>query len=301
MPKLSVCITTFERWESCHETLKSIHNQSEKDIEIILVDDCSPTRMPEALRSYIKDWTVVYIRHEENRGLSTARNTAIQHSSGKYFSFCDDDDTWPRDMASRMLEVMKKAPSDVKLAVVLDESRKYSCHSILSGYPSLISVMKNGFTPPVSSQIYRTEILNKCGGYSENIKSGVDHDLWISLAEFDPNVAVCWGESANICDDFSAVRLTTIESKRRKNIHHSLNVWEPKIVRIFGMEFYKYFKESYKQYLNFNFFVKAVHNKNYIDAIWRVVKYNLYSVIFSKVYLKLSGQRQCNTFPRFYD
>ena len=91
---VSVCITTFNRKELLWLTLKSILDQTYKNIEIIIVDDCSIDGTQFLVENEILklDPRIKYIRHTENNGLAFARNTAIFNAKGKYFTFCDDDD-----------------------------------------------------------------------------------------------------------------------------------------------------------------------------------------------------------------
>mgnify|MGYP001582043826 CR=1 FL=1 len=76
---VSVIITTFNRPELLKRALKSVYNQTYKEYEIIVVDDCSENPVEGA------------IRHEVNKGLSAARNTGIKAAKGEYIVCLDDD------------------------------------------------------------------------------------------------------------------------------------------------------------------------------------------------------------------
>jgi glycosyltransferase involved in cell wall biosynthesis len=299
MPKLSICVTTYNRWSSCVTTLSSLVEQSYKQIEIILVDDCSTQAMPVHVEDFIKNNNIIYVRHKVNKGLAAARNTAIELSTGEFFSFCDDDDKWPTDLAIQLLETIQHAPSGVSIALALSGNRRCpSCLEIFNNYPKLSNVIRSGFTPPVGSQLYITSLLQKVGGYNIKVRSGVDHDLWISLAMFNPSVAVSWRGGADCSNDTMSNRLTTVEATRRKHIAESLLIWKPKIVDVFGENFYRHFCQSYKINMDYNFFVMNIRNRRFIKAILKL-NLNIITVIFKKILDKSLGVQHCNNFPRF--
>jgi len=65
--------------------------QSGVDLEIIVVDDCSPDGSMEVIRTF-EDSRIRIFRHDRNRGLAAARNTGIEAAAGKYIAFLDSDD-----------------------------------------------------------------------------------------------------------------------------------------------------------------------------------------------------------------
>lgn len=73
------------------DALESLLSQTIKEINIIIVDDCSTDNTASIVRSY-KDPRITLLHHEVNSGLSASRNTAINHGSAKYVSFLDGDD-----------------------------------------------------------------------------------------------------------------------------------------------------------------------------------------------------------------
>ncbi len=93
-PKVSVIIPVYNRAHIIMNTLDSIINQSYKNIEVIIVDDCSSDS--EQLRQVIENYhiNIVYIRHRKNLHGGAARNTGIEASSGDYIAFLDSDDLW---------------------------------------------------------------------------------------------------------------------------------------------------------------------------------------------------------------
>lgn len=79
---------------TCLESIYKIQF-NEQEFEVILVDDCSPSRSEEDLiiEKYQKSYSnITILRHEQNGGLSAARNTGLNNARGKYVWFVDSDD-----------------------------------------------------------------------------------------------------------------------------------------------------------------------------------------------------------------
>lgn len=296
---LTVAITTYNRWGLCLKALRSVCGQEGVDMEVVLVDDCSADPMPVEIKEFIDKNHVKYIRHKTNKGLAAARNTAIKAARGKYFSFCDDDDQWPADMASGLVRAMENAPEGVGMGVGMPLARQRACEDLLEGYPKLTNLMLHGFTPPVGGQIYLTDLVREAGGYTPEVKSGVDHDLWINLLKANPGVAVSWGEPVKVGANPGRERMTTNENKRRQGVHDALNIWQPKITAALGENFYRHFYSSYDQYLDYKFFMQAVKAGNYPQVIYKAANPRVIKMFMEHVFRKISRRQKCSLFPGF--
>ena len=118
-PLVSVIIPTFGRPDLLRETLQSVIGQSYENLEIIVVDDCSP--FPIELDT--DDGRVRVIRHERNLGPGAARNTALAVASGEFVAFLDDDDLFAFDRIERGVREI----GDARIHVVRSNisSRRY--------------------------------------------------------------------------------------------------------------------------------------------------------------------------------
>lgn len=297
--KLTICITTYNRPASLLRALVSVANQSNVEFEVIVVDDASTEPVTlQNLPSFGCNLRV--INHRVNRGLAVSRNTAISMANGEFFSFCDDDDEWSPGLASRLVCAMENAPPDVSMALAYSDKFNSVFYECFENYPHLTSLMMAGFTPPVGSQIYRTEILQNLGGYRPEVLSGVDHDLWVTLARIDPRVAIAWGHPAVVCSSPSHERMTTIEKRRRLGIENSLTIWRYDLSLVFGPLFYKHFVDSYRRYLDYNFFLKSIQKREYFDAFTRALRSPWLVINLVKRRLnRLGGRLRLNTFPKF--
>lgn len=92
IPKISVIIPVFQVEHYLEQCVDSVLCQSMEEIEIILVDDGSPDRCGEMCDKYAKKDSRVRVVHQDNQGLSQARNAGIEIAKGEYIMFVDSDD-----------------------------------------------------------------------------------------------------------------------------------------------------------------------------------------------------------------
>lgn len=268
VPIVTVCVATYNREKLLLQVWKTLTAQTFKAIEIIFVDDGSTDGTINLLKELQKNNKQIKIfRHEKNKGLAAARNTAIKHAQGKYFTFIDDDDAWSPYMIEEC----------VKIAEAYDENWCFCVGStsfvfgtevcsVPELHGSLILYIKAGYTPPVAAQFYRTETLREVDGYNEQIKSGVDHDLWLKLAFHGTNIASIPKCLAYPNRNAYEKRMTTDTQMRLHEIKTSLQIWRPDIVNNIGEEFYKHFYRSYMFHLYRSFVINALRKNMYRKA-----------------------------------
>ena len=92
-PDVSVIITAYNQAHCFHGALRSVQSQSLKNIEIIIIDDCSLDNTTEVIETYMKeDNRIIYVKHESNDGKIKSRSDGIRIAKGKYITIIDGDD-----------------------------------------------------------------------------------------------------------------------------------------------------------------------------------------------------------------
>lgn len=107
-PLISVIVPVYNVKKYLNRCLKSIYEQTYQNIEIILVDDGSIDSSLHLLEEYAKKDPRAKIIHQNNMGLSAARNTGIQHSKGEYLTFIDSDDYVMHDYVEYMYKLLEQ-------------------------------------------------------------------------------------------------------------------------------------------------------------------------------------------------
>jgi teichuronic acid biosynthesis glycosyltransferase TuaG len=121
---VSVIMPIYNAEKYLTETLNSIFNQDYKNIEIILVDDCSKDNSAKMIADFQKRHPeIVYYLQEKNMGAGAARNKALELAKGQYVAFLDSDDIWMSNKIRRQIELMKakNSPFSYTAIEMMDE------------------------------------------------------------------------------------------------------------------------------------------------------------------------------------
>ena len=117
MPLVSVGMPIYNVGSFIERSLLSVLDQTYDNIEILAVDDCGSDNSMDIVKhlqiEHPRGSAIRIIRHSENKGLGEARNTAIDHASGKYLYFIDSDDYIEPETLSIMVPEAEKHHADV--------------------------------------------------------------------------------------------------------------------------------------------------------------------------------------------
>lgn len=115
-PKISVIVPVYNVEPYIRQCLDSIIQQTLKEIEIIIVNDCSPAGEEQIIREYMAEHPhIIYIKHDRNMGLAAARNTGFAHATGEYFACVDSDDFVETFMFEKLYQKAKKFDADIAM------------------------------------------------------------------------------------------------------------------------------------------------------------------------------------------
>ncbi|MDB9760781.1 glycosyltransferase [Pelagibacteraceae bacterium] len=106
-PKISIILPNYNSYKTILPTVASIINQSYKNWELIIVDDCSNEKTKKTLIKYkkIKKIKIIYLK--KNKGAGYCRNLAIKNSNSYYIAFIDSDDLWEKDKLKLQINFMQ--------------------------------------------------------------------------------------------------------------------------------------------------------------------------------------------------
>lgn len=113
MPELSIIVPIYKVEKYLPKCIESILNQSFIDFELILVDDGSPDYCGLICDEYAGKDSRVKVIHQNNQGVSAARNAALDVAEGRYLGFVDADDWIEKDMYQTMLQTAFASRADV--------------------------------------------------------------------------------------------------------------------------------------------------------------------------------------------
>ena len=118
MIEVSVIVPVYNAKKYIGRCAASLFNQSLSNIEFIFVDDCSTDDSIEVLNKELNNFGerisyVKLIRHTENKGVATARNTGLNAATGKYIAWLDADDWIEPDMLEKMYQEAECTGADI--------------------------------------------------------------------------------------------------------------------------------------------------------------------------------------------
>lgn len=187
IPKISVCIVTFNHDEYINDCLASVIGQQvEADIEILVGDDYSTDQTREIINEYAERYPTLInpIFHEKNIGGSENHRFLINRASGDYIAHLDGDDFWLPGKLAAQLQFLKKNPNCVAAytnAIVISNSGELIArfNGVLPKQFDLDYLVSKGNFLNASSLMYRASCKESILQLQGNV---LDYQYSISLA-----------------------------------------------------------------------------------------------------------------------
>lgn len=182
-PLVSIIIRTADRPEMLREAIRSVKEQSYTPIELIIVNDGSidiELLAREEAGGSITTWR--YIKMLGKHGRACAANSGLEHASGKYISFLDDDDIILPDHIEKLAQTLENN-HDCVLAytdtICINQDRNKLGE--FSGSTDTRMILGSNFIP-IHSALFRADVLDQGARFDENLNFYEDWDFWIQLS-----------------------------------------------------------------------------------------------------------------------
>ena len=165
---ISIMMPTYNNAKYIKQAIESIYAQNYDNIEIIVVDDGSTDNTKEIVQQY-KDIKYFYIEH---KGISVARNTALEKSKGEYIAFLDSDDYWLPNKLNTQIQYFKDHP-DCEIVFTKYENF-FEDEKLKTNKRAMHEKMMEKFLKQyLPSSVIKKELFEKYGNFDENF-SGVE-------------------------------------------------------------------------------------------------------------------------------
>lgn len=180
-------MSTFNRAERfLPKAIESVLNQSEKDFELIVVDDCSTDNTLEIVHEYAKkDKRVVYAKTPFNSGSDTLpKNLGVLKSRGQYIAYLDDDCRFHEYHLAILLERLEKNPDiDVVYCDMqifnADKPSEPPQPAIAKDFDTQFLINRNFID--TSEVMHRRDNIFQVGGWDQELPKFVDWNLWVRM------------------------------------------------------------------------------------------------------------------------
>ena len=190
--KTSVVVTTYNDGEFLKRSLPSIINQSQKPLEIIIVDDGSDNNLAETLANTFISYSDIPIIYEkkENGGPSSARNLGIKIAKGEYILFLDSDDELlgeSLEWRQKTLDSLGKNYASVYCSSIncFKNNKKIidEVNETNGEIDGCLVGRKKGVPGGSPNHFFRKKILMESNGYHESLKFNEDFELILRISK----------------------------------------------------------------------------------------------------------------------
>lgn len=187
-PVLSVITPAYNVEPYLARCIESVLSQTLRDLELVVVDDGSTDGSAAIIAEFAARDERVRGFRGPNRGVSHARNVAMQHARGRYFAFLDGDDEWDPTFAQTLVRVLDKQPN---VAVVTGNALNLG-GGVLDGRPvrpwpaepreiRFVDMIEHEDSVFIQS-VFRREVYETIGGFNESLFRSEDYEFWLRAA-----------------------------------------------------------------------------------------------------------------------
>jgi len=191
---ISVLLPVYNAERFVAETLDSLIRQTNKNFEIIAVNDGSSDGSLKVLREYAKRDDRIKVIDQKNQGLVKTLNTAAKLSSGEFLARIDADDVALDRRFEFQLKAMKEDSNRVLIAGgfdVMNEDGEILYHdAVPTNYEDIINAMYTRNPIAHGSILMRRSAFEEAGGYSEDCGPTEDYELWTRLSKIGTIIAL---------------------------------------------------------------------------------------------------------------
>ena len=212
-PLVSVLIPAYNAEKYIDEAIESVVDQTYKNLEILILDDCSTDGTGKVIKKWVKkDSRIKYIKNEDNLKLSRTLNKGLELCNGEYIARMDADDWSYPDRISSQIKYLE---SNVKIGAIggtielCDEELKNP--KVREYFETDGDIRKKIFRySPFAhpAVVFRKSVLDSAGDYSESLVDAEDYDLYFRIGKYS--------EFANISDTVLKYRVVATSASQTR-------------------------------------------------------------------------------------
>lgn len=195
-PLVTIICLCYNHENFVIESLNSVINQTYKNIQLIIVDDCSSDNSVKVIEKWLRDYPKIhFIKNETNQGNNKSFNNAFEYARGDFFiDLAADDVLYPYTLEHQLqafIEHPKAALIFGNAELINEQSETIGVHFLVDANNNVVDktlltidyqrILEGGNVLCSVSALTRTDVFRKLGGY-DNSLAYEDLDFWIRLS-----------------------------------------------------------------------------------------------------------------------
>lgn len=187
MPAVSIVMPAYNVSTYIGDAIESVLRQTFNDWELLIVDDGSTDDSLQTAIRYARRCPRILVMHQQNGGISAARNTALARAAGDIIAILDSDDVWLPDFLESQLQVLQDHPEiDIVTANAwfmgsLRDGQLARPYPDRRPAPDLMNLICDEESVFIMS-MFRRRVYETLGGFDESMRSNEDYDFWLRAA-----------------------------------------------------------------------------------------------------------------------
>lgn len=187
MVEVSVIIPVFNSEATLGRAITSVIEQSNRDLELIVVDDGSSDHSVAIAQGFAHP-SIAVVRHKRNRGAAAARNSGIAAAKGAYVAFLDADDEWFPEKLEIQVASLARSPIDTQVCCTgvmlhfLDRVEATRTHLLRGSDDWVLRLLSGCDQYPGSTLLAKREIFDQIGPFDEALRRLEDWDWLLRYA-----------------------------------------------------------------------------------------------------------------------
>lgn len=157
----------FNAEKTVKSAVNSVLSQLHKNDELLIVDDASTDNTTEIIDA-MSDPRITILKHKENQGISSARNTALKKITGDYVCFMDADDLWPKGRQAAIRKAIIEHNADIIFGII----EHFYCPSLTCEQRQSLRLPKTQLGAIPGSVILSHKCIKAIGPFDNKLKIG---------------------------------------------------------------------------------------------------------------------------------
>lgn len=180
-PLVTIYTITRNRCDLLPRAMKSILNQTYRNIEYIIIDSASTDDTEKVVRSF-PDNRIRYVKLDQNETFGHCVNMAVHLATGKYVTELDDDDEYHLDKIEKQIQLFETLPEDYGMVYCWMTYYDNVTGKLLQVHKAelkgdvLDKVIEKPIVSGTPTLLFRKEIFDLIGGYKESEEIGIESD-----------------------------------------------------------------------------------------------------------------------------